>query len=228
MPVPPGTKVLVLNDDYTPLNAVHWKKAMKRLFESPCERCKESGRVYIRDRNVVETCNHCHGTGLLPPANVVEYFENMYVVRDGRGNEHLVPAVIANAHHVKRKFRRVPYSKPNVLKRDGFRCQFCGKQFSPQDLTLDHVVPRSVWKSGTPTHWNNIVAACRPCNLRKANRTPEQAGMPLKKLVRGRWVNYKKPKAPTTEEIALGLAYRNIPEEWETYVAHLRKSFPKS
>ena len=43
MPVPEGTKVLVLNDDYVPLNAVHWKKAMKRLFESPCVRCDSRG-----------------------------------------------------------------------------------------------------------------------------------------------------------------------------------------
>jgi 5-methylcytosine-specific restriction endonuclease McrA len=93
------------------------------------------------------------------------------------------------------------------------------------ELTLDHVVPRSMWNGcDTPTCWTNIVAACRKCNLKKANRTPEQASMSLKKLVRGRWVNYKKPKAPTSQEISLGLTYRRIPDEWELYVAPFRKS----
>lgn len=225
MPVPEGTKVLVLNDDYVPLNAVHWKKAMKRLFETPCERCKERGWVYIQGQR--KKCNHCNGTGILPPATPVEYFDAGYVVRDGRGNEHLVPAVIANAHHVHRKYRKVPFSKPNVLRRDGFCCQFCGLQFPAHELTMDHVVPRSMWNgSDTPTCWTNIVAACRKCNLKKANRTPEQAGMPLKKLVRGRWVEYKRPKTPTSQEISLGLTYRNVPEEWEVYVSHFRKSQP--
>jgi len=223
MPVPEGTKVLVLNDDYIPLNTVHWKKAMKRLFESPCERCAERGWVYINVQR--KKCNYCNGVGILPPATPVEYFNAGYSVRDGSGNEHMVPAVIANAHHVKRPYRRVPYSKPNVLRRDGFRCQFCGTQLPPHELTLDHVVPRSMWNGGdTATCWTNIVAACRPCNLKKANYTPEGAGMPLKKLVKGKWITYKRPKTPTAQEIALGLTYRNIPDEWEPYVTHFRKS----
>jgi 5-methylcytosine-specific restriction endonuclease McrA len=223
MPVPDGTRVLVLNDDYVPMNTVHWKKAMKRLFESPCERCKQRGWVTISGQR--KTCNYCQGTGILPPAIPVEYFDAGYSVRDGRGNKHLVPAVIANAHHVHRKYRKVPYSKVNVLRRDGFRCQFCGTQMPAHELTLDHVVPRSMWNGcDTPTCWTNIVAACRKCNLKKANRTPEQASMPLKKLIRGRWVNYKKPKVPTSQEISLGLTYRRIPDEWELYVAPFRRS----
>jgi len=227
VPVPEGTKVLVLNDDYVPLNAVHWKKAMKRLFESPCVRCDSRGFVFIN--GVRKKCSYCNGTGILPPSTCAEYFDEGYSVRDGKGNEHLVPAVIVNSHHVSRKHRKVPFSKPNVLRRDGFRCQFCGKQFPPHELTMDHVVPRSKWNGNdTPTCWKNIVAACLKCNHTKADRTPEQAGMPLKKLVRGKWVTYKKPKTPTSQEIALGLTYRNIPKEWEVYVAPFRKSLPGS
>lgn len=223
MPVPEGTKVLCLNSDYTPLNTVHWKKAIKRLFESPCEQCNERGWVYINGQP--QTCNHCRGKGILPPATPVEYFNAGYVLRDGRGNEHMVPAVIANAHHVRVAYRKTPYSKPNVLRRDGFRCQFCGIQLPPHELTLDHVVPRSMWNGGdTATCWTNVVAACRPCNLKKADRTPEQAGMPLRKLINGNWITYKRPKSPSSQEISLGLAYRHIPEEWEIYVASFRKS----
>jgi len=226
MPIPAGTKVLVLNDDYVPLNTVHWKRAVKRLFEAPCERCNERGWVIIDGQR--QTCNYCRGTGILPPAIPVEYFDAGYSVYDGKGNEHLIPAVIANSHHVRRKYRKVPFSKPNVLRRDGYRCQYCGKQFPPYELSFDHVVPRSMWNGNdTPTCWSNIVAACIPCNRKKADMTPEQAGMPLKKLVKGRWVTYKKPKAPTSQEISLGLTYRDTPDEWEPYVAPFRTKTPK-
>ena len=61
----------------------------------------------------------------------------------------------------------------NVLRRDGHRCQYCG---SAERLTLDHVLPRS---RGGKDAWENLVAACTPCNNKKSNRTPEEAGMPL-------------------------------------------------
>lgn len=224
---PSGLKTLVLGNDYVPLNVVHWKKAIKRLFESPCERCGTTGRVIVEGR--IQMCNHCQGTGLLPPAIPVEYFDAGYLVLDGRLNEHLIPAVIANAHHVYRKYRRVPFSKPNVLRRDGYRCQFCGGVFPPGELTQDHVVPRSMWNGNTTaTCWTNIVAACRKCNLKKANRTPEGAGMPLRKYIKGRFITYRKPKAPSSQEISLGLTYRTVPEEWERHVAPFRKSLPSS
>ena len=55
-------------------------------------------------------------------------------------------------------------------------CQYCGESGLAQDLTFDHVIPRS---RGGRTTWQNIVAACGPCNLKKGGRTPQQAGMPL-------------------------------------------------
>jgi 5-methylcytosine-specific restriction endonuclease McrA len=67
---------------------------------------------------------------------------------------------------------RVPaFTRFNVFLRDRFACQYCG---SPEDLTFDHVIPRS--KGGTTT-WENVVAACSPCNLRKGDRLPKQIEM---------------------------------------------------
>jgi 5-methylcytosine-specific restriction endonuclease McrA len=140
------------------------------------------------------------------------------------GREYPVPAVIANQHHVKRKYRKVPFSRRNILRRDKFTCQYCGKSGSPQDLTLDHVVPRSMWQGkDTPTCWKNIVASCVRCNRKKGNRTPEQAEMTLRKNVRGNIVAYKKPKQPSYQEIALRLYMRNIPDEWVPYVKTINK-----
>jgi 5-methylcytosine-specific restriction endonuclease McrA len=63
-----------------------------------------------------------------------------------------------------------------VLARDRETCQYCGAQPGRAHLTIDHVLPRA---QGGNTTWENVVAACSACNHRKANRTPQQAGMAL-------------------------------------------------
>jgi 5-methylcytosine-specific restriction endonuclease McrA len=64
-------------------------------------------------------------------------------------------------------------SRHSILARDSHTCQYCG---STRDLTIDHVTPR--WKGGTNT-WGNLVTCCRKCNLKKGDKTPEQAKMKL-------------------------------------------------
>lgn len=105
-----------------------------------------------------------------------------------------VPAVVALKRYRKRK--RVSFTRYNVFLRDQFRCQYCGQRFAAKDLTFDHVLPRS--RSGT-SRWDNIVTACGPDNLRKANRTPREAGMSL----------LRKPFEPTPQE--LDSAARSLP-----------------
>lgn len=71
---------------------------------------------------------------------------------------------------------RVPLSRAMLFTRDRHICAYCGGQFGPSHLEIEHVTPRSL---GGTTVWQNLVSACRACNQRKGNRTPEQAGMPL-------------------------------------------------
>lgn len=80
-----------------------------------------------------------------------------------------------------REYKHIPHkmqvlSRKNILLRDRHVCQYCWKKFHPSDLTLDHVMPES---RGGPASWSNLVACCSPCNRKKANRTPEEAGMTL-------------------------------------------------
>lgn len=86
------------------------------------------------------------------------------------------PAVVRLTRSFKHREPKVRFSRANVLLRDDHRCQYCGEQPPPRELTFDHVVPRS--QKGA-TSWTNIVTACRECNSRKGNRTPRQAGMEL-------------------------------------------------
>ncbi len=88
-----------------------------------------------------------------------------------------VPLVIRLVHYVPIPRRlKVPLTRKTLLSRDEYICQFCGTTVGP--LTVDHVMPRS---RGGATSWENCVAACLRCNHRKGNKTPEEAGMLLRK-----------------------------------------------
>ena len=74
-------------------------------------------------------------------------------------------------------FDHVPaVSKPKLLRRDRHTCAYCAQVFKERDLQCEHIVPQS---RGGPWTWMNLVSACAACNGAKANRTPEEAGMPL-------------------------------------------------
>ena len=89
-----------------------------------------------------------------------------------------VPEVVVLRHYDRMPGVAVAFSRRNVAKRDHHTCQYCGDQPGWETITVDHVVPRS---QGGPSTWTNCVAACVGCNARKADRTPEQAGMRLRK-----------------------------------------------
>jgi DNA-directed RNA polymerase subunit RPC12/RpoP len=87
-----------------------------------------------------------------------------------------------------------------IYKRDDHECQYCG---SKKDLTIDHVIPRS--KGGQDT-WENLVACCIKCNLKKGNQLLSETNMKLKKL----------PKAPFNR-VYLDLQKSRV-DEWQEYV----------
>lgn len=98
----------------------------------------------------------------------------------------------------------VTFSRRNIFKRDHYTCQYCGKQPGMEELTLDHVMPKS---RGGLTDWTNTVLACLPCNKSKDNRTPTEARMALR----------KQPVKPAWRPI---YAMRTIrPESWSKFVS---------
>jgi 5-methylcytosine-specific restriction endonuclease McrA len=113
-----------------------------------------------------------------------------------------VPSIIRLVYLVKRPFAPRKLSKKEIFLRDQYTCQYCGKK--TQDLTLDHVIPRR--QRGAHT-WENVVAACAQCNLRKAGRTPDEANM---KLVR-------QPRAPQPNPYRMLQNYV-ILDEWRPYI----------
>jgi 5-methylcytosine-specific restriction endonuclease McrA len=86
-----------------------------------------------------------------------------------------MPSVIRLNRYVNAPYKGVNLTRQNIFKRDGYECQYCSTK---RDLTIDHVIPRA--KGGKDT-WVNLVTACKKCNAKKGDYTPDEAGMPLRK-----------------------------------------------
>ena len=89
-----------------------------------------------------------------------------------------VPRVIRLLRYDRIPRSVVKFNRRNILLRDENRCQYCATRFSSHNLSLDHVTPRS---RGGRTTWENVVCACLKCNVRKGGRTPQEAGMKLRR-----------------------------------------------
>jgi 5-methylcytosine-specific restriction endonuclease McrA len=137
-------------------------------------------------------------------AEVISYSEDGTVV--GTNKDVRIPSVIQLITVVPRWKQRVRFCRQNVLVgRDRCVCQYCGVRVTTEAATMDHVFPRA---KGGKTTWENVVCCCMPCNQQKANRTPEEAGMTLK----------RKPRKPTSLiEVSVKMDLRSIPKEWEPY-----------
>jgi 5-methylcytosine-specific restriction endonuclease McrA len=100
----------------------------------------------------------------------------------------VIPLVIRLQHFIRKPIHpTISFNKKNILKRDAYTCQYCGRN-SGERMTIDHVVPRS---QGGRTIWENVVSACRACNLKKGSRRPGEAGMVLlRKPARPHSVSY--------------------------------------
>ena len=160
--------VLVLNQNYEPLNVCTFRRAVVLCLKGKAE-ILENGRGEIRTPSA-----------LIP-----------------------LPSVIRLDYMIKRPLLARKLSRREVFIRDHYSCQYCGKE--TRELTLDHVMPRRL---GGTHEWENVISACPGCNLRKAGRTPEQAGMKLHCL----------PKAPPLRRYGNLQPYLETREEWRKFV----------
>ena len=123
-----------------------------------------------------------------------------------------VPRVILLLFFDRLPRKEVKFTRHNIFERDRNTCQYCGRIFERRDLNLDHVIPRD---RGGPTTWENIVCSCIPCNTRKANKTPAEAGMRLvRKPKRPKWrpfvqVSFGAPMHESWKHF-LDIAYWNV------------------
>ena len=162
-----NSPVLVLNQNYQPLNVCNVRRAVVLLGR---------GKAEI----IINGLGHIRTISLLVQ----------------------IPSVIRLVYMVKRPLVLRRLSRRAIFYRDGFRCQYCGKE--SKDMTLDHIMPRS---RGGPHVWENVVSACIPCNHRKAGLTPKEANMRM----------LKTPTAPRPNPYYM-FHHRSILEEWRQFM----------
>lgn len=184
--------VLLLNLDHTPLGVLAWQRAVGLLLDHKLTRLEDYPGLHIRS-----------------PSWSMPW-----------------PAVVSLRRYVPPHLGHVGLRRATVLARDHFTCQYCGRHERDADgapvthfLTLDHVVPRSQARGGEVLtaagrrvalgSWENLTTACLRCNLDKGARTPEQAGMPLR----------RRPRAPRPlDRVRIALARVEIEEPWRPYL----------
>jgi len=111
------------------------------------------------------------------------------------------PSVVRLTYYVKVPYQtRIALNRKAIFARDNHKCHYCGAAAE----NIDHVVPRS--KGGTHT-WDNVVAACRPCNMRKEDHLLHESGLTLR----------KKPQAPR-ERLWILVATGSVRKDWEPYI----------
>jgi len=130
--------------------------------------------------------------------------EDFYQIRTPVGHYDL-PTAIVLVEYVNVPYRVECVTRKGIFRRDRYSCQYCGCNLNSTNATVDHVLPVS---RGGLFSWKNVVASCKPCNSRKANRTPEEARMPLK----------TKPFVPTRKMLIYTIVDKMGVKRWGRWV----------
>ncbi len=119
----------------------------------------------------LNVCSWKRAVVLLLKGKAVEVEQQGQII----GRDMSLPLVIRLQHYIKMPHKSIPLTRKNLMHRDKYTCQYCGK--TGGDLTIDHIMPKS---RGGKDEWENVVIACLRCNVTKGNRTPEEAGMQMR------------------------------------------------
>lgn len=166
-------QVLVLNKSWVAVNVTPVRRALTLLFQN------QARVVHPHDYTLYDFENWC---GL---SRYGETFDGGRFITTPSLRIRLPEVILLSGFNgfIKREVR---LSRRNIFERDEHRCQYCGERFAKHDLTIDHVLPRS--RGGRDT-WENLTLACVKCNIRKGNRTPDEAHMKLlRKPAVPRWL----------------------------------------
>jgi len=181
--------VLVLNRLFQPVRITTVRRAMRLLYTGTAQALDADGELFDFPRWLRLPVR----AGVDDPLPIISG-----VLR--------VPRIVHLRRYARHRRATVRLTRRNLMIRDGFKCQYCGRHRPVRELDIDHVVPRS--RSGEDS-WTNLVTACQPCNRRKGRRMPTEAGMPL--LNRP-----ERPRWSTAAQLLVGAARRY--KEWEPFL----------
>ena len=117
----------------------------------------------------------------------------------------LVPSVLILRSYDRMLMQEMKFNRQNLLERDEYKCQYCGKSRPAKELNMDHVIPRD---RGGGTSWENVVISCIRCNSKKSNRLPKEAGMRL----------LKEPKKPPRRPFMTSLYGKPTEKTWAHFL----------
>ncbi len=189
------SEVLVLNKHFIACNVTTWRRAIQLVYLDRANVVDEEYRVYnFKDwcelSQMMEDC----------PAGFIHTFKLKIAI----------PEVIMLKFYDKIQFEEPKLTRKNIYEHYGYRCCYCGKKFSSEELNIDHIIPRS---RGGKTEWNNIVTSCIKCNLKKGNLTPDEAGMKL-------LIKPHKPQSKIKLSFVLNSNIK-IRSSWQKFIDHL-------
>jgi 5-methylcytosine-specific restriction endonuclease McrA len=156
----PMRNCLVLNKHFYAIQICDWKKAVTLLYQNHAQAVDLDGVVYSFEDWLTYSST-------APDTAQVVHSPSMRIV---------VPDVIRLTVYSQLPKGDVRFTRRNLYEHYDYKCCYCGHQFNKHKLNLDHIIPRS---RGGPTSWKNMVPSCIPCNSKKGDRTPHEAGMPL-------------------------------------------------
>jgi 5-methylcytosine-specific restriction endonuclease McrA len=192
------SSVLVLNRLYVAVQVMSVKRAFCLLFKNLAEVVNVENGTYVsyNFQSWKEVSDWKRAMELRQPDDDWVQAVNFQIQ---------VPRVIRLLKYDQFPKNVVKFNRRNIFLRDENRCQYCGTRFPTQQLSLDHVTPRS---RGGLTNWENIVCACLRCNVRKGGRTPFEAGMKL----------FKKPVKPKRSPILAHQLTSVKYQSWKTFL----------
>lgn len=189
------SEVLVLNKHFIAVSFTNWKRAIQLVYLERADVVDEEYKTY----NFNDWCEL---------SQVIKDYPAGFV-RTARFKI-AIPEVISLKYYDKVQFEQPRLTRKNIYEHYGHRCCYCGKRFDSSKLNIDHIIPRS---RGGKTDWPNIVTSCMPCNLKKGNRTPQEAGMKL-------MISPHKPTRRVKMQIVLNSKLR-IPSSWQKFIDNL-------
>lgn len=156
-----SSDVLVLNRNFYAIQITNWRRALSLLYLDHASVVDEEYRTYsFEDWRELSQVIESHPSGFVRTANF----------------RIAIPEVIALKLYDKLPEMDIKFTRRNIYEHYHYRCCYCGDKLPTNDLNLEHIIPRS---RGGKTDWQNIVTSCIPCNLKKGNRLPQEAGMKL-------------------------------------------------
>jgi 5-methylcytosine-specific restriction endonuclease McrA len=184
--------VLVLNRNFYAVHITEWQRALSLVYLDHARVVDQEYRTYNFEdwRELSQmTANHPAGYIYTPSFRIA------------------IPEVITLRDYDKLPVGDVKFTRRNIYDHYRYHCCYCGRKFTTHELNLEHVLPRS---RGGKTDWTNIVTSCMPCNLRKADRLPDEAGMKL-------LIKPSKPKWRGSASLVFRAPFK-IKASWQRFV----------